>query len=250
MVIDSHVHIGYDFNPLLVDYIMGGQRRELADQLILDMDANGIDMAITFGLLDLNTTYQAEIQQRYPDRIVSCAWIDPHRPNSVEEFRHGVEKLGIKGLKLHGWWHQTSMADHAVLDAYMEICEEYHLPVIMHGFGDNCFTTPYQIEEMAASHPGINFVMAHGGNNWLGEEAIIAVGRTENLWMDTASMQSYWVQEAVKRVGAHKVCMGSDYPWFYLDTTRSHLERILPDPEDREWVMGRSIATVFGIPWK
>mgnify|MGYP000900957504 CR=1 FL=1 len=78
MIIDSHVHIGRTFDKRLVDYIEGGKFRMLGEQLIIDMDKAGIDMGITFGLLDLDTEYQAQIQRDHPDRIISCAWIDPH----------------------------------------------------------------------------------------------------------------------------------------------------------------------------
>lgn len=79
MIIDSHVHIGRRFDRRLTEYIQGGNFKMLGEQVIEDMDKAGIDMGITFGLLDLDTEYQAEIQKVHPDRLVSCAWIDPHK---------------------------------------------------------------------------------------------------------------------------------------------------------------------------
>ena len=250
MIIDSHVHIGRRFDDRLVDYIMGGTKRDLADQLIEDMDKAGVDKVITIGLLDLDIEYQAEIQNRFPDRIISCTWINPHKKNAVDEFRHGVEVLGIRGLKLHGWWHQYSLSDHQLLDPLIEICEKNKLPVILHVMGDNCMTTPHQLEELAKAFPSAKFVMGHGGNLWLGDEGIRVAGRNDNIYMDTSYMQSYWIVKAVEEIGAHKVCMGSDYPWYYLESTVEHMKNILPDPTSREWVMGRSAAEIFGVPWK
>ena len=250
MIIDSHVHIGRRFDRRLTEYIQGGNFKMLGEQVIEDMDKAGIDMGITFGLLDLDTEYQAEIQKVHPDRLVSCAWIDPHKKGALDEFRRGVEVLGIRGLKLHGWWQQYSLADHPLLDPFVEICEKNHLSVIVHGMGDNCMTTPLQLENLAKAFPKVNFVLGHGGNLWLGDEGILVTKRNDNIFVDTAYMQSYWIKRFVEEVGAHKVCMGSDYPWYYLESTVQHIRDVLENPVDREWVMGRSIATVFDIPWK
>lgn len=247
MIIDSHVHIGRRFDKRLVDYIMGGQYRELADQLIIDMDKAGIDMGITFGLLDLDTEYQAEIQKRYPDRIISCAWIDPHKRDGLDEWRHAVEVLGIRGLKLHGWWQQYPLSDLELLRPFVDICNENHLPVIVHGMGDNCMTTPLQLEVLAQAYPNVNFVMGHGGNVWLPEEGIMVCKRNKNVFIDTAYMESYWIQRVIAECGANKINMGSDYPWYYLEPMIEHIKICVPDEKDREWVMGRTIATVFGL---
>lgn len=250
MLVDSHVHIGRRFDKRLVEYIMGGQYRELADQLIIDMDKNGIDISITFGLLDLDTAYQAEIQKRYPDRIISCAWIDPHRRDAMDEWKNGVEVLGIRGLKLHGWWQQFALSDLDLLYPFVKVCEDNHLPVIAHSMGDNCMTTPLQLEELAKAFPAVNFVMAHGGNVWLPEEGILVAKRNKNVFLDTPYMSSYWIAKAVEELGADKVAMGSDYPWYYIESMLDHIHICVPKEEDREWVMGRTMATVFGLDWK
>ena len=111
-------------------------------------------------------------------------------------------------------------------------------------------TTPLQLENLAKAFPKVNFVLGHGGNLWLGDEGILVTKRNDNIFVDTAYMQSYWIKRFVEEVGAHKVCMGSDYPWYYLESTVQHIRDVLENPVDREWVMGRSIATVFDIPWK
>jgi len=247
MVIDSHVHIGRRFDKRLVDYIMDGQYRELADQLIIDMDKAGIDMGITFGLLDLDTEYQAEIQKRYPDRIISCAWIDPHKRDGLDEWRRAVEVLGIRGLKLHGWWQQYPLSDLELLSPFVDICKDNHLPVIVHGMGDNCMTTPHQLEVLARAYPTVNFVMGHGGNLWLPDEGIRVCKRNPNVYIDTAYMESYWIQRVIAECGAHKINMGSDYPWYYFEPMIEHIKICVPDEKDREWIMGRTIATVFGL---
>jgi predicted TIM-barrel fold metal-dependent hydrolase len=82
--------------------------------------------------------------------------------DAVSELRHCVKDLNIKGLKLHGWWHQFPYSDHILLGPLFEICNEYNLPVLMYVMGDNPLTSPLQVEEMAKSFPNMTFVMSHG----------------------------------------------------------------------------------------
>lgn len=251
MIIDSHVHMGKKFDKRLVDYIMDGNYRELADQLIIDMDKAGVDVAITLGSLDTdNTKIQAEIQKRYPNRIVACAWINPRSDNALDEFKRGVEELGIRGLKLHGWWNQFALSDHELLDPLMEYCSEKKLPVVAHCGGDNTYTTPLQLEEMAKNYPDISFVMAHAGNIWLCDEGIMVTKRNKNIFIDTAYVEGYWLADAVKRLGADRVCMGSDWPWNYIESNIFGVEMGVPDTADREWVLGKTAASIFSIPWQ
>ncbi len=249
MIIDSHAHVGPKIQDPLLRSKMASNPEGTAEHYIAAMDKAGVHMGVTFGFLDVDSKYQAEIQKRYPDRIISCAWINPRKADAADEFKMSVEEWGIRGLKLHGWWHQFSNADHTLLDPLMVVCDKYKLPVIMHGMGDNCFTTPLQLEEMARSYPEVPFVMGHGGNIWLADEAILVAGRNKNVYMDTAAMEGYSIAKAVEVLGADKMLMGSDWPWNFLPGVMGWVQAAVSDAKDREWVMGRTAAKLFGIEW-
>ena len=120
MIIDSHAHVG----PVAQDErhraIIAGNPANSVEDYLRDMDDAGVDMGVTFGYLDLDNDYQASIQNKHPDRIVSLAWCNPRQLNCAEEFRRCVEDLGIRGLKLHGWWHQHANSDHLLLDPFLK----------------------------------------------------------------------------------------------------------------------------------
>lgn len=112
-VIDGHCHLG-----------AGGGRAFLGEDLIRMMNKAGVDKAVIFplpGILSFsggkgtirnnyyNTNdYIVEIQDKYPDRIIGFAGIDPRytgnqelgMPNlAVIELERCIKKLKLKGVK-------------------------------------------------------------------------------------------------------------------------------------------------------
>jgi len=247
MIIDIHSHVGRLIKDKWLQHAMGSHPTATAEDYIIAMDKAGITMGVTFPCLELDNKYQAEIQKKYPDRIISFAWINARKPDAISEFKYCVEKLGIKGLKLHGWWHQFSYCDHILLDPLLEICNKYNLPVLAHAMGDNPLTSPLQLEEMAKSFPNVTFIMSHAGGVWLYDDALLAVKRTKNIIIDTTAMQGYWITKIVQEIGPERVAMGSDYPWNYLESTLKAIEVAVSDPKSREWVMGRTAARILRI---
>ena len=248
MIIDSHAHVGPVAKDARHQAIIAGSPANSVEDYLRDMDAAGVDMGVTFGYLDLDNDYQASIQNRYPDRIVSLAWCNPRQLNAADEFRRCVEDLGVRGLKLHGWWHQHANSDHVLLDPLFEILDEHSLPVVMHTLGDNPLTTPLQTEEMARSFPNVTVFMAHGGCEWAAADGLLVAARTPNIIVDTSFMPSWWINKFVEEIGADRVSMGSDWPWHHLQGVVKNHEVAIPDPEDRAWTMGKTAARVYGIP--
>ena len=247
MIIDSHAHVGPTAKDELTRAKIAGNPTMAVEDYLRDMDQAGIEMGVTFGYLDLDNNYQAEIQNKHPDRIISLAWIDPRRPNAADEFRHCVEDLGIRGLKLHGWWHQHANSDHVLLDPLFEILDEHGLPAVVHTLGDNALTTPLQTEEMARTFPNVTVFMAHGGCEWAAGDGLLVARRTPNIIVDTSFMPSWWIGKFVTEIGADRVALGSDWPWHHLVGVVKNHELAVPNPEDRAWVMSKTVARVYGI---
>ena len=90
MIIDSHAHVGPVAKDIHHQAVIAGSPANAVEDYLRDMDAAGVDMGVTFGYLDLDNEYQASIQNRYPDRIVSLAWCNPRQLNAADEFRRCV----------------------------------------------------------------------------------------------------------------------------------------------------------------
>ncbi len=247
MIIDIHAHVGRVIKDKRLFHAIAGHPAATAEDYIAAMDRAGVTMGVTFGFLNLDNKYQAQIQKKYPDRIISFAWIDPREERAVSEFKHCVEDLNLKGVKLHGWWHQFPYSDHILLNPLCEICSKHNLPILMHAMGDNPLTSPLQLEEMARSFPNLTFIMAHAGVPWLFDEALLVTKRTKNIIIDTTGMPGYWIARMVEEIGPERVAMGSDYPLNHLESVMKTVEVAVPDPEARAWVMGKTAAKVLGI---
>src|SRR5262245_14065673 len=211
------------------------------------MDKAGVDMGVTFGFLDLDYDYQAEIQNRWPDRLLSIAWVEARMPNGLERFRHAIEDLGLRGLKIDGAWHQISNADRVLWDPYLDICRRHKLPVAVHTMGDNFMTTPLQTEELAKGWPDVTFFMVHGGTEWLAKDGLFVAQRTPNIVWETSYAPSYWASEAVRVLGAERVAMGSQWPLWDLSFVMHAHDYVSEDPEQRSWVKGRTAARAFRV---
>jgi predicted TIM-barrel fold metal-dependent hydrolase len=133
------------------------------------------------------------------------------------------------------------------LDPIIATCDKYKLPVVLHTEGGNPFCTPLHAEELAKRWPNVKFIMSHGGTWWCVREAVMVAERTSNLYFDTAAAESYQFNLWVKAVGAERVLMGSDWPWNILEAVVNTNEIAIPDPKDREWVMGKSALKLFGL---
>ena len=248
MIIDAHAHVG----PLIKDYVLRKKYEahpfDTVESYLEDMDAAGVDMGISVARLDMDNEYQAEIQRRYPDRIISCAFINPRAPKAEDELKKCVEEWGLKGLMLDGFRHAFSSADHVLLDPLMKICEKSKIPVIMHSQGDNTFTTPVQLEEMARSFPQIKFIMSTGGNLWLAEEGTSVGERNNNIIVDTTTMEGFRITHNAKALAPQNFIMGSNWPWNDLKSVIFNVRRCVLNKEVLEWVLGRAAAEAFNIP--
>jgi predicted TIM-barrel fold metal-dependent hydrolase len=156
------------------------------ERLIAEMDEAGIDKTIIlpldYGLAlgeakvsieEVNKRY-AEISQKYPDKIVAFAGIDPRRENAVSFIEKGVKEWGMKGLKLYppaGFY----LNEKQLYPIYKK-ASELNIPVIAHtgqifGTLKSKYAYPSNFDEVSADFPDLVLVAAHMGFGWWSEVA-------------------------------------------------------------------------------
>ncbi|MEM4949393.1 MAG: amidohydrolase family protein, partial [Candidatus Jordarchaeales archaeon] len=113
-----------------------------ASKLIREMDAAGINVSVIcpldYGLalgeprvsIEEQNQIFAEVQKKYPKRIIAFASVDPRRPEADKIVRWCFEELGLKGLKLHpasGFYPNEPCV-------YKLLCvaREFNVPVLFH----------------------------------------------------------------------------------------------------------------------
>jgi predicted TIM-barrel fold metal-dependent hydrolase len=200
LVIDAHCHAGIG-----TQMTAPWTTRADLDITLRHMDEAGIDRTIIFPVN--NPTYTraneaiAEMCGRHPTRLIGFAKHDPESESGhvPAMLKREVEKLGLKGLKLH------KLPTRDMLDAVAEL----DIPVLYH---PKAVTDFYMIAE---EYPQVRFIMAHMGGygSWLQPMQGIAIAKQyPNVWVDTSQVTVRFIERAVKELGPDKIIFGSDGP--------------------------------------
>jgi predicted TIM-barrel fold metal-dependent hydrolase len=108
MIIDGHAHlVASDVTRYPPTPISGRLDRVLepytAEDLISQMDANGIDRAVAVQrahVYGFNNDYVADAAAQYPDRLVAVGMIDTLDPQAPELVRYWVLERGMVGIRM------------------------------------------------------------------------------------------------------------------------------------------------------
>jgi predicted TIM-barrel fold metal-dependent hydrolase len=205
MIIDSHTHVdrvGWYDPP---------------ETIIRLMDEAGIDKSIIMTYRDAPDSegaleYIAEAVQKYPDRLIGYARINPRRGEKAQRlFEKAIKEYGFKGLKLHPVGNLCHPGGQETLDI-IYLAARYRAPVLFH-CGDEELTLPLQIAQAAAACPEATIILGHCGGYFHTKDAIQVAERFPNIVLETSAMPyPQVIKEAVKRVGASRVLYASDGP--------------------------------------
>ena len=156
-----------------------------------------------------------EILRHWSARAFGFVYLNPRYPReSLAELERCVADGPMIGIKLWVGWH----ANRPEVDAIVERAAELHAVILQHtwikqrGKGNlPQESTPMELAELAARHPGVPLVCGHtGGGDWaLGIRAI----RTQrDVYADLGGGDPVYgeVEMAVRELGASRVLYGSD----------------------------------------
>jgi predicted TIM-barrel fold metal-dependent hydrolase len=235
MIVDCHVNIWNDEHVLPLFHQQLARVRPGSIQMRSDADTlsrvmQSVARAIIFSLrypdsLGINGDDEvtAAAVQRYPDRFVGFAAVDPRRPDAMELLRYAVEDLGLKGVKFGPIYNGVPLDDPRLVPVY-EYCVRNNLPLTMHM--GTTFTrqfwaelgNPIHVEPLALRYPDLKIIMAHMGHPWY-EECAIVIRKQPNVYAEISAIyyrpwQFYNVMSAIQEYKvADKVFFGSDYPF-------------------------------------
>jgi len=262
LVIDAHCHIG----PWLP-----------GEELIGMMDEAAVDKAVVFSVPFAwslprkdnyyNTNdYVADMQDKYPDRLIGFACINPNYAGhkelgmpdlAVNELQRCVRELGLRGVKIHPENHcfpVDSLIDSELMAEVVSLQEETGraIPILSHGM-TTIGAMPHQFGRLAGSYPDVPVIIAHGaGFQCLYFPSMQPVQEHDNLFVDTAmtTVDDTRLVGVAQTLGLHKIIFGSDHfsraqknlygNFFYI------LERAFPDPEERELIVGGNMSKILG----
>jgi predicted TIM-barrel fold metal-dependent hydrolase len=238
MIIDSHTHVdkfGWYDPP---------------ETIIRLMNEAGIDKSIimTYGDapdVEGSIEYIAEAAQKYPDRLIGYARMNPRRGEEAHRlFQKAMEQYGFKGLKLHPVGNLCHPAEPETIEL-IRLARRYNAPVLFH-CGDEELTLPLQIEQAAEACPDATIIMGHMGGYFHWKDAIRAAERCENIVLDTSALPyPQAIEEAVQRIGSSRVLYASDGPGCdpRIEVHKVRMANLAP--QDEEAVFHRSIEAIL-----
>lgn len=214
MIIDCNVMVGTSINGYCLEH------QSLLDQ----MDRLGVDFSVIFPVqpktydLQPQNDYIASLSEKYPDRFIGFARIDPRlAEDSEKELERCIEGLGLKGLFLHPW-EEGYRANSSVVAALVQKAGLMKIPVIIES-GFPWVSNALQVGELAGKCPETSIIMTHGGQlNISGlaqDDAFTALRNNPNLMMDTSGVyRQDFIEEVIRDMGSRKVLFGSCSPQF------------------------------------
>lgn len=277
MIIDMHVHLGT--RGFCAQGWWEGWTRQVAmlanrpfekvwnrlpvywehdEKVLLDeMDGAGIDMSVLIGTDwglgrygDGDITWEeqnkiyASISQKYPDRIISIAGIDPRRKEAVPFLERAIKEWGMKGLKIHpvpGFYPN----DRVVYPLY-EKALELGIPVFFHTGPILCqqskYAQPIYCDDVALDFPDLNLILCHGGHWAWWREALGIIAHKPNVYLDLSAWQPFAhvqplefyriLRQMLDLGGPRRILFGSDGPFFKLLVPQVEWVKMFKEPPD------------------
>lgn len=151
-----------------------------------EMDEAGIDIGVVLGRnspavfmgKQFNEAYIpndhiAELQAKYPKRLVGFGGIDASntKHNAVDETVRCIEKLALKGIFVEPGRQLLSHPADDRLNALYEACVSLNVPVVLmsgpYSGADIGASHPVQIDQLATRYPSLKIVLGHGAWPWI-----------------------------------------------------------------------------------
>jgi len=232
---DCHVNIWNDEHvlPLYGKQLARVRQGEMAprsDAETIIGEMAEVEKAIVFAIrygdsigIESDDETTAAAVAKYPDKLVGFAYADPRRPDCMEMLRHGIEHLGLRGVKYGPIYNGVALSDPR-LDPIYEYCQRNNIPLTMHmgtTFARNApvdLGRAIHVEPVALRYPDLTMILAHMGHPW-SEDCIAVVRKQPNVFCEVSAIfyrpwQYYNILIAAQEYKVtDKIFFGTDFPF-------------------------------------
>ena len=279
MIVDTHVHIWeidpprYPVGPTAPGWKSEPDEPATADELIEDMDANGVDNSVIVqtSWSTWDNGFMADSVVRFPDRLIGHGMIDPQDPHNAGLVRYWMQKRGLVGFRFHPMYYPEEQI--LLIEQNAPMWEELAAlgaVVQFHMYPKDAV----QVAEIARRFPQMKLLIDHMGYPDLkeGEQAfapIVELAQFENIHVKISDVKGRseqdfpfadihpFIRQLVDAFGAERSLWGTGYPghhrtkhnWLSLaDELRLVREDFSFLSADQcEWVLGGTAARVWGL---
>jgi hypothetical protein len=188
-----------------------------------------VDKSIVLGFksrylgAEIPNRYVSDYVNRFPQKLIGFAGIDPTEPGAADEVRTCKNELRLRGITISPPNQDFHPTDTRALDVYAA-AEELAMPVLFHPGGHYTeaskmeFGRPVLLDEVARSFPRLRIILAQLGQPWV-DETISLLGKHQNIYADVSGLlrrpwQAYNALVCAYQSGViDKLLFGSDFPY-------------------------------------
>jgi predicted TIM-barrel fold metal-dependent hydrolase len=249
-------------NFTLADRLDHGPRMRAGiplETMIEEMDEAGIGKALCSAGPLIPNDAVLDAVQRYPDRLIPVASVNPWIPDgvmaAVGALRELVTDHGCKGLKLEPFILDKVPTEAQWYPLYAACVDlDITVQIQVGGTGPSTYTSetgrPGHIDRVAVDFPQLRIVAGHIGSPWT-EEMIAVAAKHPNVWIDTsAHMPKYYPHQFVhflKTYGRHKCIWASDWPVLTFEAAMTGLAALELKPEVERLFLHDNAVSAFGL---
>ena len=270
-VIDFHIHTGdmSHYNPWVIDFFNKENQvyrdnfhKKINVEGVLDyLKTEGVEKAVT--LAEYNPNSSGIVSNEYlsdfckgHDELVPIASINfetdvPY----IEQAKHAVEKLGMKGFKLLPSYNYFYPDDPKMFPVYA-YAQELGLPIMFHT-GTSIFrgtrikyANPLLLDEVAFEFPELKLLLEHGGRSFWYDRVAWMLMRHKNVYVGCAGIPAKHLIANFKHLekDSDRFIFGSDWPGIPGISTMAQKIMDLPiSHEAKEKIFYHNAARVLGL---
>ena len=244
MIIDFHTHIfPVEIRNKREDFFDGevafkllysvpGSKLAGAEELIRNMDNEGVDKSVVFGFpwktkdyFKLNNDYIIDVVERYKDRLIGFSTFFPLAKDAEKELERCL-RSGLSGVgELAFYTSRISEDTIKSFEPIAEIAQKSDVPILLHTnesvghyYPGKTPMTLKEVYDFLQYFPDNKIILAHWGGGlffyYLMKKAVKGV--LKSTWFDTAASPYLYDKEiysiSTKIMGLDKILFGSDFP--------------------------------------
>jgi len=269
MIVETNAYIGH--------WPVRQLKYNTASGLLELMDQKKIDKAVVSSIHSIfyrnchqgNVELAGEIKGRQ-DRLIPFATLNPNYPGWKSDLKQCVEELGMKGLRLHPYYHDYAMGD-GKCRQLINAATEYGLPISVSiamedqrqrhwliklpQVGDSNLTNTQMINAIKSSPEATFILLTMGYSGFSGYNYQRILQETEpkegKLFFAITNLPLTPDEEGAKQmreIGIKRVVFASQIPFKYPEVSFLRVESLPLTSEEKERIYSRNIMELLGAP--
>lgn len=251
------------------------------DDLIADMDKNGVDFALVQARAGhVSNDLVAQAAKRHPTRMVALARVGhdqeaagyhddpgPSREKAPAELERALTELGMRGVgeifvrSMTNRVHPEKIAED--LSGIMRVVEKHQVPIQFPTAwsqfpGGLFYGDPVWADEVAGRHPSVPVILTKMGRSISRYfDTVMSVAmRNVNVYLDVVGTNPQHLRFAIDKLGPERIMFGTDWSttwrWLSVPGTLHQIRmKVLDDTKlthaERELILWKNAARLFKL---